>query len=316
MEKLKTAPTLALAIPAYNAAWCLPRLLQSAQNQTIPFDEILVYDDCSTDNTAEVAAQYGAKVYTGKVNVGCSAGKNFLLEKTRCTHIHFHDADDELLSNFTRLAHQWFANPNCPDVVLFNYEYRENDSHALIANSRFDDALLRQDAIRYAILHQINPFCGVYDVAKLRAIGGYDTQPEILYNEDVAFHCKLAIAGFTFGAEKEISIINYRVGGSMSAANALKCARAHHEVMRMNEEKVGDRYAAEIAQKLWSNAVILASLGDWEYCKKSLALIKKLKAPIPSDERMYIKILGRISPYWAILFREYMIRLFKPWLRH
>ena len=47
--------TIALCIPAYNAAWCLPKLLKSANDQLIPFDEILVYNDCSTDNTEEIA---------------------------------------------------------------------------------------------------------------------------------------------------------------------------------------------------------------------------------------------------------------------
>ena len=54
--------TLALCIPAFNAAELLPILLTSAKNQTIPFDEILVYNDCSTDNTSEVAKKYGANV--------------------------------------------------------------------------------------------------------------------------------------------------------------------------------------------------------------------------------------------------------------
>jgi len=94
--------TLALCIPAYNAAAYLPRLLTSAVNQAIPFTEILVYDDCSTDSTAAIARSYGANVISGSVNKGCSFGKNALAEKTTCEWIHFHDADDELLPNFTR----------------------------------------------------------------------------------------------------------------------------------------------------------------------------------------------------------------------
>ncbi|MFM7345025.1 MAG: glycosyltransferase, partial [Tagaea sp.] len=48
-------------IPAYNAAKYLPRLLASAKAQTEPFDEICVYDDCSTDETGTVAAALGMK---------------------------------------------------------------------------------------------------------------------------------------------------------------------------------------------------------------------------------------------------------------
>src|SRR5436190_15007337 len=95
-DRAMTRTTLALCIPAYNASAFLPRLLKSANAQTVPFDEILVYDDCSTDNTGEVARNLGAHVIRGDHNIGCSAGKNRLLQLTRSDWVHFHDADDYL----------------------------------------------------------------------------------------------------------------------------------------------------------------------------------------------------------------------------
>jgi glycosyltransferase involved in cell wall biosynthesis len=65
-----TSSTIALLIPASNAARYLPRLLESAVRQCKPFDEIWVYDDCSVDNTAEVAERCGARVIRGDVNRG------------------------------------------------------------------------------------------------------------------------------------------------------------------------------------------------------------------------------------------------------
>ena len=59
------SPTIALLIPAHNAESFLPRLLRSAHAQREPFDEIWVYDDCSTDNTALVAEGFGARVLRG-----------------------------------------------------------------------------------------------------------------------------------------------------------------------------------------------------------------------------------------------------------
>ncbi len=43
-----------LLIPCHNAAQYLLRLWETVQAQTVPFDEIICYDDGSTDNTAEV----------------------------------------------------------------------------------------------------------------------------------------------------------------------------------------------------------------------------------------------------------------------
>jgi glycosyltransferase involved in cell wall biosynthesis len=306
---------IALCIPAYNAASYLPRLLLSAKNQLIPFDEILVYNDSSTDNTTDVAVKYGATVINGEVNVGCSAGKNALLYRTTCDYIHFHDADDELMPNFTSLAHEWINKPDCPDVVLFDFEWRDNQTNELLGKSNFNDQELRKDPVKYAILNQINPFCGLYKTEKLLTVGGYDIDPAILYNEDVAFHCKLAIAGLTFGAENRVSIINYRIGNSMSASNQLKCAQAHFYVMKLNAAKAGDKYAEDIAYKLWNNAAVLASMSDWTTTKKAVDLAVVLAGKIPRKASALLRSLSILSPYFAVYLREKLIRIFKPGLR-
>lgn len=307
--------TIAICIPAYNAEAYLPRLLKSVNEQLIPFDEVLVYDDASTDSTRDIALQFKATVITGDFNIGCSAGKNILLSKTNCDYLHFHDADDELLPMFTSLAHHWVKKSNCPDVVLFDFEWREQRTGQLIGKSDFDNSKLKKDPIRYTILNQVNPFCGLYNVAKLKAVGGYDVDPKILYNEDVAFHCKLAIAGFSFGSEKEISIINWRITSSMSASNQLKCAQAHYEVMKINAERLNHSYQKEIAYKLWHNATSLASMSDWETAKKAVKLAAILNGRLPDHESFLIKLFCIINPYFGIYLREQLIRILKPELR-
>ena len=310
-------PTLALCIPAYNAAAYLPRLLKSAIAQKIPFDEILVYNDCSTDDTAEVAKAYGARVISGERNVGCSAGKNALLYACASDWVHFHDADDELLPNFTTLAHKWLKRPSMPDVLLFDYEYRDNETGELLGLSKFSPECLRSDPVEYAILKQINPFCGVYRRSKLLEAGGYDLDPEILYNEDVAFHCKLAVAGFSFDAEKEISIINYRISGSMSAANQIKCLIAQLAVLQRLAAKVGSRYPHAIKQRLWTVAGSLAAHSQWDKMDQALQLGSSLTKKNPGNEDNCLRILSSIiSAEAAFRLREAWIRFAKPNLRN
>ena len=48
------APRLALGIPARNATAHLPRLFESIRRQTVPFDEVLLYDDASSDGTGDM----------------------------------------------------------------------------------------------------------------------------------------------------------------------------------------------------------------------------------------------------------------------
>jgi len=308
--------TIALAIPAYNSAWSLPRLLTSATAQAFPFDEILVYDDRSTDTTAEIAAGSGAAVIRGESNIGCSAGKNRLLQETKCKWIHFHDADDELLPNFTSLAHRWVVSPNCPDVVIFDYEYRDNDTGELLARVSFDDTRLSCDPVQYAIVQQINPFCGLYRVQRLREVGGYDLDPKILYNEDVAFHCKLALQGFSFRAENEVSIINYRVRNSMSGSNDLKCLKAQHTVMKNVAAAVGTKYREEIATRLWYLATSYACRLMWKEMDEVLHDALEEFPGIPPEQSRIFRMLCRIfGPHLGFRLREYLLRLLKPHTR-
>ncbi|MCW2284297.1 glycosyltransferase involved in cell wall biosynthesis [Rhodoblastus acidophilus] len=308
-------PTLSLLIPAYNAARFLPRILESAHRQTVPFDEIWVYDDFSSDDTAAVAVKYGAKVLRGEVNKGCSAGKQALARHVDADWVHFHDADDELLPNFVSLARKWIDADN-RDAVLFAYEYRDEESGALLAVSTFDDAALRADPRRYAITRQINPFCGLYRRERMLAAGGYALDPKTLYNEDVAFHIRMAFAGLTFAAEDEVSIINWRIAGSMSGANPVRCAIAHFHVLTTTLALPGaTAYHVEIAAKLWANAGILAALGEWSIAKAAVQLAASLGSPPATAGKPWFRALASINPVAALAAREAAIRLLKPQLR-
>lgn len=311
-----TSPqSLALCIPAYNAAAYLPRLLESANLQQIPFDEIWVYDDCSTDETGLVAAKYGANVVRGDTNRGCSYGKNTLAERTSCDWIHFHDADDALYPNFVEQAHKWMALENPPDIVLFNYEWRRDDTGELISVQEFNDAELKKDAVSYAIRVQINPFCGLYLRSAYLRAGGYDIDPLVLYNEDVSFHCRMAIAGLKFAAEPTITIINYYRSNSMSSANQIKCIKAKFHVMRKVSESLKDQYTEEITQNLWLIAGSAAAYLDWETADQCLQLALSLNSKPPKKLSFLFRLLSSYSPYMAIRLREWLIRLLKPQLR-
>jgi hypothetical protein len=221
-----------------------------------------------------------------------------------------------LLPNFTALAHSWVSRADAPDVVLFDYEYRDNDTRELILRSDFNDKELRRDPLRYAIQNQINPFCGLYRRTRLLKVGGYDTDPSVLYNEDVAFHCKLAVAGFTFRAEKQLSIINYRIAGSMSDSNKIKCLHAHYAVMKKVFEKVGCRYSRELVSRFWVVATGLAAAGDWVGVSRALDFAASIDRSVPRDQPRDFAVLCRIlGPRIAFRIREALIQRFKPALR-
>lgn len=62
----KKWPLVSIIVPARDEAANLPRLLGSLKSLDFPATEIIVVDDCSTDDTAKVAEREGARVIRGR----------------------------------------------------------------------------------------------------------------------------------------------------------------------------------------------------------------------------------------------------------
>lgn len=76
---------LTIIIPAHNESKSIADTILSLKAQTMPAKEIIVVDDCSTDDTGAVAAFLGATTITPPTNTGSKAGaQNFALPRV-CT---------------------------------------------------------------------------------------------------------------------------------------------------------------------------------------------------------------------------------------
>lgn len=81
-------------IPAHNSAEFLARSIQSLLTQTLPPDEILVIDDGSRDNSAEIAAACkGVRAIRHSVNKGLAAARNTAIQAARNDFVASMDAD-------------------------------------------------------------------------------------------------------------------------------------------------------------------------------------------------------------------------------
>lgn len=307
--------TLALCIPAFKAGPHLPRLMASARLQDPPFDEIIVCVDACPDDTADVARSFGVTVLVNDTNMGCSASKNRALAAATADWVHFHDADDELLPSFTKEAGRWMNMVDSPDVVIMGFEFRNYETKNLIGISLVDDRELSRDPVRFSIEHKLPNF-GIYQRASLLSVGAFDCNPRVLYNEDVAFHTKLAMAGLVFRASTEVTSINWMHSNSMSQQNEIKCLLAHVQVMNNVACKVGDLYPKEIAARYWAAATILAAHKEWGAADSALIEAKRLSGSPPKQISRIFKVLCSVSGvHLAFRIREYAIRILKPGLR-
>jgi glycosyltransferase involved in cell wall biosynthesis len=94
----RDSPLVSVIIPCYNQAHYLSEAIESVLNQTYPHFEIIVVDDGSTDNTAEVAGRYSEVKLLSQENHGRPAvGRNNGFRESRGDYIVFLDSDDHLL---------------------------------------------------------------------------------------------------------------------------------------------------------------------------------------------------------------------------
>src|SRR5580698_3310993 len=84
---------ISVVIPAYNAAHFLPRCLNSVFAQTLQPAEVIVVDDGSTDDSADVARKLGARVVS-RLNGGLSAARNTGVHNSSSEWVALLDADD------------------------------------------------------------------------------------------------------------------------------------------------------------------------------------------------------------------------------
>ena len=103
---------LTVLIPAYNEAGSLADTIASLHAQTVRSVEIIVIDDCSTDETAAVARALGVTVIRPPRNTGSKAGaQNFALSRVRTPYTMAIDADTTLAPDAIELLMRAFGDP-------------------------------------------------------------------------------------------------------------------------------------------------------------------------------------------------------------
>lgn len=90
---------ISIVIPLYNAQTYLERTLTSIKEQTFGDFEVLIVDDCSTDQSLEIAREFAASddrftVFTNEENSGKAYVLKNYLGRTEGKYIAFIDADD------------------------------------------------------------------------------------------------------------------------------------------------------------------------------------------------------------------------------
>lgn len=123
-------PKVSLIIPAYNAADCIVRSIDTALAQSFLDLEIIIIDDGSTDGTSDIIDWYAEKYSSVKAihqeNGGPARARNTGIRYATGEYIEFLDSDDMLCPDLvTGLYHSAIAN-GCDIVVSSVYMIKNN----------------------------------------------------------------------------------------------------------------------------------------------------------------------------------------------
>lgn len=182
--------TVSLLIPCFNSAAQLPRLFQGVRAQTKPFDEIICYDDCSSDNTTEIAASLGATVIRGTRRRGVAHARNCLLNAASCEWVHFHDSDDLIRPEYVSTMSGYCLSKNT--VVVCNQE--NADSECNVRDVVNHSSMMEEDVIKYLLAHLVHLNSVLFPRAALSKIGGLDERLRVCC-EDQDIMLRVAMLG-------------------------------------------------------------------------------------------------------------------------
>lgn len=137
---------ISVAMTTYNGEKYIFKQLESILTQTVPVDEIIIFDDGSTDNTAQIISQLNnpkIKFFVNDHNVGYI--KNFYKAISRCSgdFIFLSDQDDIWVSNkverMVRIMEDTGADALCTNFSLINADGQEIDRESFPQNRFFRD---------------------------------------------------------------------------------------------------------------------------------------------------------------------------------
>ncbi len=116
---------VSIIITAYNYGRYIERALRSCLDQSIPNSqyEIIIVNDCSTDNTVAILDNYqnDARIYHLEKNVGLSAARNFGVRKAKGQYVVFLDADDYLHRETIQVQKLFLEENHTLNAVAIDY---------------------------------------------------------------------------------------------------------------------------------------------------------------------------------------------------
>lgn len=248
VEKDNNGPKYSIITPMYNSFSLMDRYFESFRNQTYKNFEIIIVDDCSTDDSYKKAVDYAEKselnikVLKSDKNAGPGNARNIGMDVASGEWITFVDNDDwvdvTLLSKVAKIISTYDTNCVVYDYGLTDGKTVRNASSLYNGN---EGLISTKEGIKNIRNHSVGKFYKRKCVSEIR-------YPNIRRCEDVAFVAQAVDACGSIYYLKEVLYFYYQRPSSLS--NNIKLDEQDMiKAFSILEENLGEKYPEEIKEK-------------------------------------------------------------------
>ena len=303
-------PYVSVIIPCYNASSYIHKCLKALEEQSFRDFEVILVDDCSTDETISCIERYQEnsnlklRYLRNERNMGPSIARKQGIDVATSKYIAFCDSDDWYESNYLELMVQK-ADINDADMVFCGYqtvsvkkEKEKTNSHLL---PNIPSRLSVQNVLRF-------PIDSLWATMVKRSIIEGITFPDLRNGEDMAILPVLIAKSHSFGVVNQC-LYNYLYReNSASMKSNDKVVQALIKSFAYVEANMSDKYEEQLEIIGIRNLIYggLLSLFKYSYnVGKAKEILSDFEAKYPAwKENCFIKEL----PIYKRIFLKFAQR--------
>lgn len=214
---------VSIITPVYNCENLLGDTIKTVIDQTYQNWELLLVDDCSKDNSAEIAKEYAkkdkrVKYFKLKENSGAAVARNFALENSKGRFIAYLDSDD--LWKKEKLEKQVkFMLENNYAFTCTDYEKIDEEGNSLNKIIKIPKRVNYNLFLRNTIIQTVGVMVDTKLTGKELLV-----MPNIRRRQDAATWCQLLKNGFDCYEVPE-NLSYYRVVSNSLSSNKFKAVK-------------------------------------------------------------------------------------------
>ena len=207
---------VSIIVPIYNASRYLSRSVESILNQSYENLEIILIDDCSTDNSKEIIKKYALKdtrikPFYSEVNQGVSKSRNMGLKSVSGDYVVFIDADDYIVKDMIKIMVEKAIKYNSDlidsyHLVIYNdktfLEHKALKKDLILGNKNNKEMLTKSSYITGKLI-------------ETKLLKGLLFNEDLRRYEDLVFEHELKLRVNNYCLIKDVLYYYYQVDGSL-----------------------------------------------------------------------------------------------------